>query len=138
MIPPNAMQRVKDLHACYEARTGYVIAYNMTRENMWKEWCSFGGWAWTCEDLTRVIGYLRAQIRNDKRNDGALKFTNLIGMPDKFEEDLNLAREASKRVHAGKPPIQRTARAEAPAAEDAPLDSAEAAKRWKDQFKKEQ
>ena len=85
------MQLVKDLHATYVARSGQVIAYNLTRENAWRDWCQIGNWAWTPEDLTRVIGYLQAKIRAGDRNVGALKFTNLIGYPDKFEEDLQLA-----------------------------------------------
>ena len=91
MIPPNAMQLVKDLHATYVARSGYEIALNMQRENGWREWCQFGDWKWTVEDLARVIVYLQAQIREAKRNTGALRFSNLIGQPDKFEEDLQLA-----------------------------------------------
>lgn len=138
MIPPNAMQIVKDLHATYEARSGYVITLNMQRENAWREWCQFGDWKWTAEDLARVIGYLRAQIRNDKRNDGALKFSNLIGQPDKFEEDLGLAREASKLTHAGKPRRVQSAPQGGPkqGEDEKPMDAAEAAKLWKDQFKK--
>lgn len=99
MIPPNAIALVKELHACYVARTGYEIAYNLARENSWREWCAFGGWKWTCEDLARVIGYLRGKIRKGERNEGALKFFNLVGRPDNFEEDLNLAREAAQQTH---------------------------------------
>ncbi len=91
MIPANAMQWVKDLHATYEARSGYAITLNMQRENAWRDWCQFGDWKWTPEDLTRVILYLKAKIQTGDRNVGALKFGNLIGHPDKFEEDLQLA-----------------------------------------------
>ena len=136
MIPTNAIQLVKDLHACYVARTGYEIAYNLARENTWREWCQFGGWAWTAEDLARVIGYLRSKIKRGERNEGALKFANLIGRPDNFEEDLNLAREAAKQVWGG-----RAKRAGVPAlpteAEDAPLDPSEAAALWRENFKKD-
>jgi hypothetical protein len=91
MIPPNAMALVKELHAAYVEGSGQKIVFNMARENNWREWCTWGNWAWTCEDLTRVITYLLEQIRLGKRNMGALKFSNLIGFPDKFEEDLQLA-----------------------------------------------
>lgn len=84
------------LHKAYEARTGYTIRYNLHRENQWYEWCKWADWEWTETDLARVIGYLRANIRTGKRNDGALKFDNLIGRPDSFEEDLNLAKEAAR------------------------------------------
>ena len=91
MIPANAMNLVKELHATYVARSGCVIALNMQRENDWRAWCQYADWQWTCDDLTRVIGYLLGQIREAKRNTGALRFSNLIGQPDKFEEDLQFA-----------------------------------------------
>ena len=144
MIPPNAMQLVKALHAAYVARTGYEIAYNMARENVWRDWCAFGDWKWTCEDLARVIGYLRAKIRKGERNEGALKFANLIGRPDNFEEDLNLAREAAKQVFGGRPkraPARSASHSDAGGgvsdAQEAPMDAAEAARLWKQQFGKQ-
>jgi hypothetical protein len=133
MTPPNAMQLVKELHAAYVARTGYELAYNMARENGWREWCAFGEWKWTVSDLSRVIGYLKAKIRKGERNEGALKFANLIGRPDNFEEDLNLARAEAKKVFGGTPRSPRPAAAET-APEEAPLDAAEAARIWREQF----
>lgn len=133
MIPPNAMQIVKDLHAHYQARTGYVIAYNLSRENTWREWCSFGNWSWTCDDLSRVIGYLRKKIAKGERNEGALKFFNLIGRPDNFEEDLNLAREEAK----GQPLRRRAQRPQASTTQEV-QDPAEAARSWREQFKPEE
>lgn len=94
-MPPNPIQFVRDLHRAYEARTGYTIRWNLHRERQWSEWCSWSDWQWTEADLARVIGYLRGKIQKGERNDGALKFDNLIGQPDRFEEDLNLAKEAA-------------------------------------------
>lgn len=135
MIPPNAMQLVRDLHAFYVERTRYQIAYNMARENSWREWCTLGNWEWTCDDLSCVIGYLRKKIARGERNEGALKFSNLIGRPDNFEEDLNLAREEARKVFGGRRPS--AAKPDAEADEVAPkLDPSEAAKLWKEQFGK--
>lgn len=135
MIPPNAIALVKELHACYVARTGYEIAYNLARENTWREWCAFGGWKWTCEDLARVIGYLRGKIRKGERNEGALKFFNLVGRPDNFEEDLNLALEAAKSLFGGR--TRRTGVSALPSKTEAEEieDPQEAARRWREQFK---
>lgn len=133
MIPPNAMALVKDLHACYVARTGYEIAYNLARENTWRDWCAFGGWQCTPEDLARVIGYLRAKIRKGERNEGALKFANIIGRPDNFEEDLNLAREARQSSS-----LRPRKTASATLAKTVPaevMDAAEAARLWRELFK---
>ena len=40
-------------------------------------------------DLRRVIVYLQREIREGRRNVGALKLSNLL-QPDRFEEDLNI------------------------------------------------
>lgn len=94
--PFNMRDRLQALHASYQARTGYTIRWNMHRERQWCEWSAWSEHTWGETELARVISYLRAKIAKGERNDGALKFDNLIGQPDKFEEDLNLALEAAK------------------------------------------
>jgi hypothetical protein len=85
---------LKSLHDEYCSRTGMDIAFNMTRERVWQEWMAFNKEKpFTLDDLKTVIAYLRSKIRTGNRNDGALKFSNLIGSPDFFEEDLALARQ---------------------------------------------
>lgn len=116
-MPPDPIQFVKQLHHAFEARTGYSIRWNLHRERQWIEWCAWSEWQWTETDLARVIGYLRGKIRKGERNDGALKFDNLIGQPDRFEEDLNLAKEteaASAQAFNPRPKPQ----AKAPGAQD--------------------
>lgn len=95
-IPSDPIAHVKTLHAEYQARTGYTIIFNMYRERQWSEWCRWADWTWTPRELAIVISYLREKINKGERNDGALKFDQLIGLPQKFEEDLNLANEARK------------------------------------------
>jgi len=133
-MPPNLPQLVKALHAAYEARTGYKIALNMMRERMWVEWLKWADYAWTETELARVIGYLRRKIAKGDRNDGALKFDNLIGQPDHFEEDLALAVEESKKTFIPTRARPVLGPMPEPASEDAPLDPAEAARRWKESF----
>jgi hypothetical protein len=58
------------------------------RERQWYEWLRAG---FTPEDLRRVITYLQREIREGRRNVGALKLSNLL-QPDRFEEDLNIRR----------------------------------------------
>lgn len=95
-LPADPIAHVKALHAAYQARTGYTIIYNPNRERQWSEWCRYADWAWTEREMAIVISYLRGKIAKSERNEGALKFENLIGSPDRFEEDLNLANEARK------------------------------------------
>ena len=80
-------QLCRDLHAHFCARTGFDLVANDQRLRMWWDWCQFSNWTWTKDDLSRVIGYLTAQIKQDKRNQGALRFNTFVGSPDKFEED---------------------------------------------------
>jgi len=95
-LPADPISHVRRLHAEFEARTGYAIRWNLHRENQWSAWCRWADWDWAEIELARVIFYLRGKIGKGERNEGALKFDNLIGQPDKFEEDLNLALEARK------------------------------------------
>lgn len=136
-MPPNLPQLIKALHAAYEARTGYKIALNMMRERQWAEWLKWADYAWTEAELARVIGYLRRKIAKGDRNDGALKFGNLIGQPDHFEEDLNLALEESKKTFIPTRRPSASLSRDVPAESEAPLDPAEAARRWKDSFRSE-
>lgn len=98
-IPPNAPQVMKELHAHYCARSGYDILWNMVRENTWKEWLQYCGWSWGKNEISLVIFYLREEIGRQKRNEGALKFSNLIGDPMRFEEDLAMARRDRRLVN---------------------------------------
>lgn len=96
-VPHSDLERlVIDLHMAYTRRTGFDITLTLDRQRMWREWISFREPAFTAADLELVIGYLRAHIARGERNDGALKFLNLIGRVDQFEEDLALARRWRK------------------------------------------
>ena len=111
MTPDQKAAHITDLHAHYCAKSGFDMILNDCRRRLWWDWCGFSSWTWTRDDLGRVISYLVSQIKIDKRNDGALKFTNLIGQPDKFEEDLALAKKAAKpnAMFAAKPSPTRQA-----------------------------
>jgi len=78
------------LHEAYCKLTdqpGYPLRFN--RQHNWYHWCQCG---FTLDDLKLVIRYLKRGISNGKRNPGALKFSNLICQPDRFEDDLFEAR----------------------------------------------
>jgi len=92
-------QNIENLHRLYGQLTGLIIPLDMQREMMWFEWQRRGhGEA----ELREVVAHLRRGIREQKRNLGALKFRNLIGMPDYFEEDLAEAR-AARRAYQARP-----------------------------------
>lgn len=89
----NKPQLVRQLHDTYIARTGLEIVLNMARERLWADWLTWSSDTWTPDDLTLTIRYLKTEIAKGNRNEGALKFSNLIGNPERFEEDLALARK---------------------------------------------
>lgn len=87
-------QQIKALHETYCALTGFVLSLDYTREQAWYWWAKRG---LTVDDLRLVISHIRTGIRSKKRNEGALKFRNLIGQPDFFEEDLQEAKALARR-----------------------------------------
>lgn len=89
----NKPQLVRQLHDTYIARTGLEIVLNMARERLWADWLTWSSDTWTPDDLTLTIRYLKTEIAKGNRNEGALKYSNLIGNPERFEEDLALARK---------------------------------------------
>lgn len=83
-------QAVESLHALYcelTAQQGFSLRFG--RDRVWWDWLQYG---WGEDELRLVVRYLRKGIAEGKRNQGALKFSNLIGQPDRFEEDLLEAR----------------------------------------------
>jgi hypothetical protein len=75
-------------HQLYCQLTGQSLRLGFDRERQWYEWLRAG---FTPADLRRVIAYLQREIREGRRNVGALKLSNLL-QPDRFEEDLNIRR----------------------------------------------
>ncbi len=67
---------------------------------MWEVWSLK---KWTAEDIRLVVQHIQKRIQAKCRNPEALKFKNLIGDVDGFEETLSEAR-AYARIH--KPTFQ--------------------------------
>jgi len=108
------------LHSIYCNETGLHVGLDTARERDWYDWLKRlaptssptlsptssiridkvsdkGGRESSPEQALRlVIAHLQRGIREQKRNPGALKFRNLIGMPDYFEEDLAEARAQAR------------------------------------------
>ena len=87
-MPPNIPEQIAAAHRFYCQWTGQTLRLGFDRERQWYEWLRAG---FTLEDLRRVLGYLQREIREGRRNVGALKLSNLL-QPDRFEEDLNIRR----------------------------------------------
>ena len=81
-------RQILQAHQLYCQLTGQNLRLDFVRERQWYELLRQG---FTVEELRRVIVYLQGQIREGRRNVGALKLSNLL-QPDRFEEDLNIRR----------------------------------------------
>lgn len=91
-------------HELYCQLTGQKLRLDLVRERQWYELLHQG---FTLQEIRRVIIYLQREIREGRRNVGALKLSNLL-QPDRFEEDLNI-----RRVRL-EPPDHPTPQAAAP------------------------
>lgn len=85
---PSVEEQIRQAHDLYAHLTGQKLILGYDRQRMWFEWWRSG---FDLKDLRRVIGYLQREIRQGRRNVGALKLRNLL-QPDGFEEDLNISR----------------------------------------------
>lgn len=84
----NAPAQIAQAHQLYCQLTGQKLRLDYVRERQWYELLHQG---FTLEEVRRVILYLQREIREGRRNVGALKLSNLL-QPDRFEEDLNIRR----------------------------------------------
>ena len=88
-MPPNFRpEQIPAAHQLYCHLTGQSLRLGFDRERQWFEWLRAG---FTLPDLRRVVAYLQREIREGRRNVGALKLSNLLQL-DRFEEDLNIRR----------------------------------------------
>jgi hypothetical protein len=80
--------QIQELHQTYCQLTGQNLSLRFDRERLWHDYLRAG---FTGADLTQVVVYLQKEIRQTRRNVGALKLSNLLQL-DRFEEDLNISR----------------------------------------------
>ena len=98
-------RQILQAHQLYCRLTGQKLRLDFVRERQWYELLHQG---FTVEEVRRVIVYLQGQIREGRRNVGALKLSNLL-QPDRFEEDLNI-----RRVRLEPPPRAPSSKAPPP------------------------
>lgn len=86
MSKPPDSALIAQAHQLYCELTGQPLRLDFVRERQWYELLRQG---FTLVELRRVIVYLQREIREGRRNVGALKLSNLL-QPDRFEEDLHI------------------------------------------------
>jgi hypothetical protein len=94
------IERIQQAHALYCRLTGQRVSLRFDRERLWYELFHAG---FSEADLQRVIRYLQREIREGRRNVGALKLSNLLQI-DRFEEDLNISRVQLQAPKPAPPP----------------------------------
>src|SRR5215831_16671418 len=94
------IERIQQAHALYCRLTGQRVSLRFDRERLWYELFHAG---FNEADLQRVIRYLQREIREGRRNVGALKLSNLL-QPDRFEEDFHIRRV---RLESPPPPLRQ-------------------------------
>lgn len=103
----NASAQIVQAHELYCQLTGQKLRLDYVRERQWYELLLQG---FTLQQVRRVILYLQREIREGRRNVGALKLSNLL-QPDRFEEDLNIRRvrleppAPATAIKLGAPPV---------------------------------
>jgi hypothetical protein len=80
--------QIQELHQTYCRITSQNLSLRFDRERLWYEFLRAG---FKVAHLTQVVAYLQKEIRQTRRNVGALKLSNLLQL-DRFEEDLNISR----------------------------------------------
>ena len=109
------IQLIHQVYALYCRLTGQRVSLRFDRERLWYELFRAG---FTEADVQRVIRYLQREIREGRRNVGALKLSNLLQL-DRFEEDLNISRVALYAPTVAKPVAQSVPSSASPEDEEA-------------------
>jgi len=99
---PELPERIQAAHTLYCELTGQSIPL---RCHWQRAWCELLREGFTVEDVHQVVVYLQREIRQERRNVGALKLSNLLQL-DRFEEDLNISRvRLQSRPRPAAPPL---------------------------------
>lgn len=95
----NVLEHIGALHQAYCDITGMELRCEYSRMSAWQEFIRRG---FTVDDIRLVVHEIRRGIPSGARNEGALKFRNLIVNIDGFEEDLA---EARANMRSRRPPM---------------------------------
>lgn len=85
---------INSLHALFVRLTGREEVLTLSKIFIWECWMIHG---WNADDLTIAVEHIKKGIKAKRRNDGALKFHNLIANVENFSGDLSEARALARR-----------------------------------------
>ncbi len=82
-----------EIHRVYQTITNRDIPCTMQMHFQWSAWKAQG---WTVDDLRLVVQHIKEMIRQDRRRPESLRFHNLIGNTERFNEDISEARSLAR------------------------------------------
>jgi hypothetical protein len=106
--PQPIAERIVALHQWYCLALTVSAPLNQAFERYWYDWLKAG---YNGKQLARVIRYIQRQIALGKRNEGALKLSNLLNV-ERFAEDLMIV-ERNRDPERKLPPLPQGERPEA-------------------------
>ena len=86
--PTPMVALIRGAHQLYCQLTDQKLTLGYDRERMWYHLLRQG---YNLDHIKQVVKYLQKEIREGRRNIGALKLSNLL-QPDRFEEDYNISK----------------------------------------------
>lgn len=112
--------QIDRLTLAYHKLTGFPPARGVTsyRDYAWIEWINAG---YTEQDLEIVIARIKKGIREGWRYRGSLRFSTLIGRPELFQEELDVALAEKRNEPKPKTPKERVIAQARPVISEAPV-----------------
>jgi len=95
------------LHSIWNSVTGQslpLVVCDYAREFGYHQFIKAG---FTEADIMTVVRYLQSEIRQERRQPGALRWSNCIGNITRFAEDLELARGVLRNIKPAPTPKER-------------------------------
>lgn len=87
-------EQIAELHRVYGEMTGLAVPLTQGNIFRWEAWCFHG---FNLADLRLVVGFLKGKIKTGPKTIACLRFSNFIGNPEFFAEDLAEARAVGRR-----------------------------------------
>lgn len=107
MNTPAMQAEIDYLDTAYQKLSGVKFKARGVITGREDGWFRFVNAGFTAYDLETVILWLKGRVRQGKRDIGCLRWSSLIGQPDRFDEELGLCL-AEKRNE--RPPVSPKAR----------------------------
>jgi len=104
MNTPDTQAKIECLALCYKKITGIDLKHMGIIDHRERSWFEFLRAGFTVQDLEIVLLWLKKGVREEIRNPGCLRFSNLIERPDRFGEELAMAKAENRNARPAPTP----------------------------------